>query len=101
MIQATGVSEREIMGKCRTRHIKNARWMVVHLTRKHKNYSYPMIAHLMNMKDHTSALYAEKHFPDRVREFPELEDMLETAEFWISQIPNHQALLDDSTTPAP
>lgn len=86
VVAATRVSEKEIMGKCRVRHIKNARWMVAYLTRKHKTFSYPHIARLLGMKDHTSIMHACEHFLDEVRKFPEMEDMLDSAEYWISEM---------------
>ncbi len=71
----TNVSVREISGRSRHVHIVRARFAVVWAARKGLGKSAPEIGRLLDDRDHTSIIHAERAARDRRERDPEFRDL--------------------------
>ncbi len=63
--QAHGVTVGAITGKSRVKHIVIARQHAVYEIRRQRRISYPQIAKLIGLKDHTTCLHAVEAWPKK------------------------------------
>lgn len=80
---ATGVTETEITGAYRHRHLARARFLAAHLISDRLKYSTPRIGRALGGRDHTTVIHALRQAGKLMREDAEFRSARRRALSWI------------------
>ncbi|RMF11043.1 MAG: chromosomal replication initiator protein DnaA [Candidatus Neomarinimicrobiota bacterium] len=85
--EATHVTEREILGHRRTKHIAEARQLAMYLSRELTQNSLTAIGLYFGGRDHTTVMHACQKMEKQLQEDPRLRNLIHTAKRELTRLP--------------